>query len=110
MIKNLLFLALIFIAVPVLGATPTLVQSKFCPNSSGAGTGGWFGPPWIYTCPLPEPTQAGNLLVAGYVYDNMSTPTVSISDDKLNTWVQDITHTTSADNVTRIPHVVSAAA
>jgi hypothetical protein len=110
MIKNLLLLALMFATLPVMGATPTLVQSKFCPNSGAAGAGGWFGPPWTYTCPLAEPVQAGNTLVVGYAYDNTGTPTVSVSDDKSNVWVQDVTHLTSANNVTRIAHVVSATA
>ena len=109
MIRNLLLLALIFVALPALGATPTLVQSKFCPNSGPAQGGGW-GPPWIYTCPLEEPTQAGNFLVVGYAYDNTGTPTVSVSDDKSNIWVQDVTHLSGANNITRVAHVVSAAA
>ena len=107
-LRNVWASALIFVALPAMAATPTLVQSKFCPNS-GPANGSW-GPPWIYTCPLPEPVQAGNLLVAGYVYDNSGAPTVTISDDKSNTWAQDVSHITPGVNVTRIAHVLSAAA
>lgn len=41
-----------------------------------------------YNCPLPNPTGAGNLLVVWVRYNNNNTPTVTVSDNAGNSYLQ----------------------
>jgi len=59
-----------------------LVQHVSCPNSRNTGNPQSATPD--YTCPLPEPSQAGNALIVGVESSNSGTFT--LSDDKSNTW------------------------
>jgi hypothetical protein len=62
--------------------TPTLVQHVSCPDSRNTGNAQSSSP--VYTCPLPEPAQAGNTIVVGV--KSYNTGSFSVSDDKSNTY------------------------
>lgn len=65
--------------------TPTLVQSVWGENSLTYNIAGWPGSPALYyAIELPEPTQAGNLLVCSAFISQ--SPTLTLSDDKGETW------------------------
>jgi hypothetical protein len=64
--------------------TPTLVQHVSCPNGRNPGGAQTSTPDYI--CPLPEPSQAGNALLVGVT--TSSGATLTVSDDKGNTWNQ----------------------
>jgi hypothetical protein len=53
---------------------------------------------FTYTCPLPNPTGAGNLLVVMLRYANYSSPTVSFTDEVDNTYTQAASCTDAAAN------------
>src|ERR1022692_3381563 len=59
----------------------TLVQHVSCPDSRNTGNAQSSSP--VYTCPLPEPAQAGNTIVVGV--KSYNTGSFSVSDDKSNT-------------------------
>jgi len=62
--------------------SPTLVQHATCPDSRNTGNQQSNTP--VYTCPLPEPTQAGNTIIVGVKAYN--TGSFSVSDDKSNSY------------------------
>jgi len=64
--------------------SPTLVQHVSCPN--GRNVGGASSPTPDYICPLPEPSQAGNAILVGII--STAGATLTLSDDKGNTWNQ----------------------
>lgn len=90
---TLFFLAFLFPAFA--GAqTPTLVQHASCPN--GRNVGGASSPTPDYICPLPEPSQGGNALLVGIT--TTTGATLTLSDDKGNTWNQIDTATDGNNN------------
>jgi hypothetical protein len=68
---------------------PTFVSWASYPNSANNGTA-WGtcsgSSQCTYVMYLAEPTQAGQSIVLGGMWDNASTPTVTITDDQSNTW------------------------
>jgi fibronectin type 3 domain-containing protein len=64
------------------GVVSQLVQHVSCPNSRNTGNAQSSAPD--YTCPLPEPSQAGNALMVGVTSSNAGTFT--LSDDQSNSW------------------------
>jgi fibronectin type 3 domain-containing protein len=64
------------------GGVSQLVQHVSCPNSRNTGNPQSSAP--AYTCPLAEPSQAGNALVIGVQSANNGSFTVT--DDKSNNW------------------------
>ena len=62
--------------------TPTLVQHATCPDSRNTGNAQSSSP--VYTCPLPEPAQAGNTIIVGV--KSYNTGSFSVSDDKSNSY------------------------
>jgi hypothetical protein len=56
----------------------------------------------VYTCPFPEPTGAGNLLVLRGFADATATPTFSISDDKGEVWTVGKSQIDGSGNLTAI--------
>jgi len=61
---------------------------------------------FTYTCPLPNPTGAGNLLVVMLRWQNSSSPTASFTDEVSNTYTQATTCTdTPAGTVTGLYYV-----
>src|SRR5262249_722968 len=64
-VKPTLLLLPIFLLCPLFASaqTPTLVQHVSCPNSRNTGNAQSSTP--IYRCPLPEPAQAGNVVLVG---------------------------------------------
>lgn len=74
-------MALVLTAPPTAvyaAGTPTLVQWKSCPNSSNGNNVNANG---FYRCQLPNPAQAGNLVVMGFTYSNSSALTYTVTDD-----------------------------
>src|SRR5271169_2827023 len=69
-------------AFGVEASTPTLVQHVSCPNSRNTGNQQSNTP--VYTCPLPEPSQAGDAIIVGVVVANSGS--FSMTDDQSNTW------------------------
>jgi len=63
--------------------TPTVVQHVSCPNSRN--TGGNQSSTPDYKCPLPEPSQGGNVLIVGVVSADAGAA-FTVSDDKSNSW------------------------
>jgi hypothetical protein len=61
---------------------PTLVQHVTCPDSRNTGNQQSSTP--VYTCPLPEPTQAGNAIIVGVKAFNSGS--FSVTDDKGNSY------------------------
>lgn len=81
--KRLLPLIPALLLCPLVWAqSPTLVQHVSCPNSRNAGNPQTSTPD--YSCPLPEPSQAGNALLVGIT--SSAGPTFTLSDDKSNKW------------------------
>lgn len=71
-------------------ATPTLIQAGSGSNTRGGSfpfntpvTGGGS-----YDIVLPHPTLSGNCMVVGMTCDNTNTPTITVTDDKGNTYTQ----------------------
>ena len=62
--------------------TPTLVQHVTCPDSRNTGNAQSSSP--VYTCPLPEPAQAGNTIIVGV--KSYNTGSFRVSDDKSNSY------------------------
>lgn len=62
--------------------SPTLVQHATCPDSRNTGNAQSSNP--VYTCPLPEPAQAGNTIIVGV--KSYNTGSFSVSDDKSNSY------------------------
>jgi len=81
--------------------SPTLVQHVSCPNGRAAGSGiiGAQSNTPVYTCPLPEPTQAGNTILLGMISDNTGSPTFTVSDDKSNSWTKACSATDSSGTI-----------
>src|ERR1022692_3917586 len=72
-------------AVTVTAPSPytlAFVQHVSCPDSRNTGNAQSSSP--VYTCPLPEPAQAGNTIVVGV--KSYNTGSFSVSDDKSNTY------------------------
>jgi hypothetical protein len=67
---------------------PTLVQHVHGSNTLSSSQGpSWIGGPNnTYTTYLANPTQAGNAIIVGMRFDNSQTPTITVSDDKSNTY------------------------
>jgi hypothetical protein len=78
-VKHTRWFLLIFL-FPILasGQSPTLVQHVSCPNGRQFANQQSNTPD--YTCPLPEPAQAGNTIIVGVVSANSGS--YSLSDDK----------------------------
>lgn len=104
-----LIAVLILLCGMALGQTPTFVQATSCPNSGAISlTGGGD-----YICQLPELTLANNLVVAGVIYDNSTSPTLTVttingSGTTVDTMTQVVTNTTANANVQRIYKVATA--
>jgi len=64
----------------------------------------------VYLCPLPEPAQAGNAIVLGFISDNTGNPTWSVSDDKSNTWSKAGNTTDSQGNIIAVYYALNVAA
>ena len=94
------------------GAAPTLVQHVSCPNAgaNGSGVGGALSSTPVYLCPLPEPTQAGNAIVLGFISNNAGSPTWTVSDDKLNTWNLASSTTDGSGNIISVYYALNVAA
>ena len=86
-------LALLWCA-PSRAATPVQIQHRGCP--SGAQTNAYAS----YVCPLPNPTQAGNYIICAGQYGVNASVTVSVSDDKSDTFTVDKTGTSGDANQT----------
>lgn len=65
--------------------TPTFVQGKACPNS-GALPGSPASSTPDYYCTLAQPAQAGNAIIASVFLDYTSSPTITATDDKSDTF------------------------
>jgi hypothetical protein len=89
-------LGLFILALPLFASaqTPTLVQHASCPNSRNSG-GAQSSTP-VYKCPLPEPSQGGNTLIAAVV--SYSGSTYTMSDDQSNSWTLVNSLTNSGNN------------
>lgn len=69
------------------GAIPTYANNgSGCPINTVPG--GPSDSVTGYNCPLPNPTGAGNLLVVWVRYNNNNTPTVTVSDNVGNSYLQ----------------------
>ena len=111
--RRFLFLGAIFSLCALAGAqTPTLVQHVSCPNSGGAGSGigGAISGSPVYSCPLPEPTQAGNAIILGLISNNSGNPTWTISDDESNSWNLATSATDSRGNIVAVYYALNVAA
>lgn len=111
--RRFLFLGAIFSLCALAGAqTPTLVQHVSCPNSGGAGSGigGAISGSPVYSCPLPEPTQAGNAIILGLISNNSGNPTWTVSDDKSNSWNLATSTTDSRGNIVAVYYALNVAA
>jgi hypothetical protein len=62
--------------------SPTLIQHATCPDSRNTGNQQSNTP--VYTCPLPEPAQAGNAIIVGV--KSYNTGTFTVTDDKSNSY------------------------
>jgi hypothetical protein len=112
-VRRFLFLGAIFSLCALAGAqTPTLVQHVSCPNSGGAGSGigGAISGSPVYSCPLPEPTQAGNAIILGLISNNSGNPTWTVSDDKSNSWNLATSTTDSRGNIVAVYYALNVAA
>ncbi len=85
MLKKLLFLPLLFLlwCIPARAQTPTLVQTADCNSTSGSFT------VTDYKCFWPNPTISGNTILCGIGYASTGSHTITVSDDKSDTWVND---------------------
>ena len=107
-----LFLPLFFFPLLASAQTPTLIQHVSCPNSGSIGSGNFGSQSTAptYKCPLPELTQANNLLILAFFADNTGSPTWTVSDDKANTWNQAASVTDGSGNIVRIYYAMNVAA
>ena len=88
----LLILALLF-PLAALGQTPAIVHVSGCPNSrdNGGSVNGNY-----YTCPLADPTIAGNTLIVWFAHDNSGSNNVwTVKDDAGNSLTDDGDSSTS---------------
>jgi hypothetical protein len=112
--KHKILLLFLFVFSPELASaqTPTLVQHVSCPNAGpiGSGVGGAQSATPDYVCPLPEPTQAGNVLLLGMFSDDTNSPTWTVSDDKSNTWTMPSSAMDSSGNIFRVYYASNIAA
>ena len=92
----------LFCHIPLSSAqTPTLVQHVNCPNSSlPPNSGSPMSSTPLYTCPFPEPTQAGNAIV-GFTSTSSGGP-YAVSDDTSNSYTLVNTVTDSKRRTRRI--------
>ena len=72
------------VTVPTLINTYSNSSTRTAATYYGTVTGGG-----IYRIIIPDPALSGNCLVAAGSYDNTYNPTITITDDKSNTWVVD---------------------
>ena len=111
--RRFVFLFAIFPLCSLAGAqTPTLVQHVSCPNSGGAGSGigGAISSAPVYSCPLPEPSQAGNAIILGLISNNSGNPTWTVSDDKSNPWNPAGSTTDNQGNIIAVYYALNVAA
>jgi hypothetical protein len=64
----------------------------------------------VYSCPLPEPTQAGNAIVLGLFSNNSGNPTWTVSDDKSNSWALAGSTTDNSGNIVAVYYALNVAA
>jgi hypothetical protein len=97
--KRLLMFALFCVAAAQ-AQVPTLIQAVNCPWSGDANVNGSSTPD--YKCALPEPSQAGSLIVLTFFRDTANSSTMTVSDNKSQTYTQAVTRTSTNGNLTRV--------
>ena len=92
------------VAITVSNQVSSGTEPAYANNGSGCPINTVPGGPTdsvtSYTCPLPNPTGAGNLLVIWVRYVNNNTPTVTIGDNAGNTYTEATSCTDAANGNT----------
>jgi len=97
-------------------AVPTLIYSTAVPLAVPSGSAWGGASPCgqnvvCYRIPLPEPTIAGTTLVMAFGYDSTGSNQVfSVTDNKSNTWVLDVTSAASNNKTMRMYRASNVAA
>lgn len=89
----LLALFLLLWCVPARAQTPALVQTADCNSTSGTFT------VTDYKCFWPNPTISGNTILCGIAYASTGSHTITVTDDKSDTWVNDGSNNNSSSIV-----------
>jgi hypothetical protein len=114
-VKYLLPLIFLLLGFPVGWAqTPTLIQTAYCPNSgppnSEGNSAGGAVTNGVYTCRLPSATLAGDFILVSVFFQGGTGQTLTLTDSASNSYSQDVTNTTSGNNIQRIYHLANAGA
>ena len=97
-------------------AVPTMIYSTAVPLAVPSGSAWGGASPCgqnvvCYRIPLPEPTVAGTTLVMAFGYDSTSSNQVfSVTDNKSNSWVLDVTSAASNNKTMRMYRASNVAA